>query len=150
MSYKPNTIDQAGIRSLIRERLENPEAYADRPVFIWQAEWLDGTLYLMLHKEHLDFNRGKDREDWKHFKLVAVRDETIPLNVPCGDKRLVGYALYTKTPPLLEEYLKEVGRLIKANQNSLPVIVYLPYKYHAVKLPGEQYIFIPEPHLNNH
>ena len=147
---EPKTIDQAGIRTLIRERLENPSLYADRPVFIWQTEWQDGIQWLLLLHECMDFNRGKDREDWKVFKVVAVREEDTPLESPWGNRKAVGYALYTRKPPLLEEYLKEVDRLIHANNNSLPVIVYLPYKYQTIDLEGDHYIFIPPSDVNNH
>ena len=144
MSDSVKTIDQAGIRALIRERHKNPSLYADKPVFIWRAEWLDGVQQRLLVHECMDFNRGKDREDWKVFRLVTVRKEDTPLESSWGNRKAVGYALYTRKPPLLEEYLKEVDRLIRANNNSLPVIVYLPYKYQSIHLEGDQYIFVPQ------
>lgn len=123
-------IDQTGMRALILERLAHPELYADKPLFIWQGVWSDGIQSVVLLHACRDFNKDKNREDWSVFRLTTVSDDDSYLNTP-GSKfgcRVAGYLISTCTLSL-ENYLREVNKLIEENNSALPLIVYLPYRY---------------------
>lgn len=140
MKTYPKTIDSAGVQASVRERLEHPEQYADKPLFIWQAAWHDGVQQKLIVDASLDFNRGKAREEWSYFHLTSVVDENTRLVGP-GDKgHIVGYVVTPRNQPL-GKYLDIVGKLIDENKSPLPMIVYLPYRYRLIDLPGEQYVF---------
>ena len=130
MKTELRTIDQTGMRALIMERLERPELYADKPLFVWQGVWSDGVQQEVLLHACRDFNRGKDREDWSVFRMTTVGDGENHLNRPDSTfvGRVAGYLIHTRTLSL-EHYLREVGKLIEENNSSLPLIVYLPYRY---------------------
>lgn len=123
-------IDQTGMRALIWERLEHPELYADKPLFIWQGVWRDGIQQEVLLHACRDFNRGKEQDDWSVFRLTTVRDDDSYLNTPDSkfEGRVAGYLISTRTLSL-ENYLREVNKLIEENNGALPLIVYLPYRY---------------------
>lgn len=139
----PKTIDQSGMRALIWERLEHPGLYADKPLFIWQAALDDGIQQQLAIDASLDFNKGKTRDDWSYLRLIAARDENACLKGPGEKGHLAGYVVNTSNLPL-EEYLMIVNRLIDDNKSSLPLIVYLPFRYQPITLPGEQYINDPD------
>lgn len=124
------TVDQTGMRALIWERLSHPELYADKPLFIWQGVWPDGIQQEVLLHACRDFNRGKNREDWSVFRLTTVSDDDSHLNTPDSklEGRVAGYLITTRTLSL-ENYLREVDKLIEENNSALPLIVYLPYRY---------------------
>ena len=130
MANTVETIDQTGMRALILERLEHPGLYADKPLFVWQCVWPDGIQQEVLLHACRDFNRDKDREDWSIFRLTTVRDGENQLNKPSGNFkfRVGGYLIHSRTLSL-EYYLHEVGKLIEENNSTLPLIVYLPYRY---------------------
>lgn len=143
------TIDRAGVQALVRERFEHPEQYAGKPLFIWQAAWHDGIQQKLIVDTSLDFNKGSAREDWSFFRLITVRDESASLKGTAGIGQLAGYVVTTRTLPL-DEYLAVVGQLIDDNSTSFPMIVYLPYRYQPMPLPGEQYVFVsPMSHLQH-
>lgn len=144
------TIDQAGIRALLHVRLEHPEPYADKPLFIWQSAWHDGIQEGLVSKTCLDLNKGKPRDEWRYFRLITVRKGGNHLNSPDRkDKgRLSGYVINTRTLTP-DNYLREVGRLIEENNNAVPLIVYLPYRYepgHDIEtcFGAEQLLFTPD------
>ena len=149
MKTIPDTIDQAGVQALIRERLEHPELYADKPLFIWQAAWHDGVQQKLIVDASLDFNRGKAREQWSYFHLTTVVDDNACLGTPHDTGHLVGNVINPRNLPL-DDYLRIVSKLIDDNKSSLPMIVYLPYRYQPIDLPGEQYVFVsPASHIQH-
>ena len=143
MTASLKTIDQTGVQALIRERLEHPERYADTPLFIWQAEWHDGIQQKLIVDASLDFNRGKAREQWSYFHLTSVVYDNACLGTPHDKGHLVGNIINPRNLSL-DEYLRIVSKLIDDNNSSLPMIVYLPYGYQSIDLPGEQYISNPD------
>ena len=42
MTAQMKSIDQTVVLALLKARAEYPEQYVDKPLFIWQAEVLDG------------------------------------------------------------------------------------------------------------
>lgn len=149
MANTVESIDQTDIRAIVLERLEHPEQYAGKQLFIWQAAWHDGIQQKLIVDTSLDFNKVKAREDWSFFRLITVSDENVSLKGPAGSGQLAGYVVTTRTLPL-DEYLAIVGRLIDDNRSSLPMILYLPYRYQPMPLQGEQYVFVsPMSHLQH-
>lgn len=130
MANAVETVDQTGMRALIMERLERPELYTDKPLFVWQGVWSDGIQQEILLHACRDFNRGKTQEDWSVFRVTTVSDGDSHLNKPDSkfEGRVAGYLITTRTLSL-ENYLREVGKLIEENNSALPLIVYLPYRY---------------------
>ena len=143
MSAQIKSMDQIGVLALLKVRAECPEQYADKPLFIWQAEVLDGIQLGLVMKACRDLNRGKTDDEKKHFRNITVRDENAKLKQPHAQGQQVGYVITTRTLPL-EEYLRTVRRLLKDNQSRVPMIVYLPFTYQPVDLPGEQYVCHPD------
>ena len=113
MKTEINTVDQTRMRALIMERLERPELYADKPLFVWQGVWSDGIQQEVLLHACRDFNRGKDREDWSVFRMTTVSDNDSHLNKPDSKfkGRVAGYLIHTCALSL-EHYIHEVDRLI--------------------------------------
>lgn len=67
MTIGIKTIDQSGIRQLLRERLYNPAMVVGKPVIIWRSYLFDGvndTLAQDLFREYRDCH---SREEWKGF-----------------------------------------------------------------------------------
>ena len=115
----------------------------DKPLFIWQSEVLDGIQLGLVMEACRDLNRGKSDNEKKHFRGITVRDENTKLKHPHAQDEQVGYVVTTRTLPL-EEYLRIVRRLLEDNQSHVPMIVYLPFRYQPVDLPGEQYVCNPD------
>lgn len=65
------TIDQSGIKALIKERLKNPGQYADRPLIIWRADLRDGIQERVLRDVFNDYNRSHATQVW--YKMASVR-----------------------------------------------------------------------------
>ena len=115
----------------------------DKPLFIWQAEVLDGIQLGLVMEACRDLNRGKSDDEEKYFRGITVRDENTKLKHSHAQGEQVGYVVTTRTLPL-EEYLRIVRRLLEDNQSRVPMIVYLPFRYQPVDLPGEQYVCNPD------
>lgn len=65
------TIDQSGIKALIRERLENPEKYVNTPLIIWQSDIRDGIQERILKEAFEEYNAMSDTQLW--YKIASVR-----------------------------------------------------------------------------
>lgn len=144
------SIDQTGLRALIRERLEHPELYADKPLFIWQASWGDGIQQELFIKTCVEFNSGKAQDERKYFRLLTLRGESDDYDSQSklNDGHPAGYVITTSTLSQ-DQYLREVSRLIKENNHALPIIVYLPYRHEPGKVDkpccaAEERIFAPD------
>ena len=71
MTQQLKYIDQNGIKALIRERIENPQKYADKPLIIWRADIRDGIQERVLGEVFDEFNPGRATRCW--YKTVSVR-----------------------------------------------------------------------------
>lgn len=145
MKEPMNTIDQSGIRTLLNARFECPEGYTDKPLFIWQVEHNDG-IQLRLVLDVMRKDHDKPLEARRCFRSITIadgKDYLAYLNDP-REWQVVGVTAHPREMDTLSDYLKEVEKLIAANDAARPLIIYLPYKYQSVELPGEQYIFEPD------
>lgn len=147
---EPTTIDQSGVLALIEESLMYPELYADKPLFIWQADYNDGIQQELVMKPCLDFDKGKAKEERSYFRLTTVRENENHLKTPDKNSKghLAGYVITTRTLSL-QHYLSEVGKLIEENNKAFPLIVYLPYRYewsigNETCFNADQFIFSPD------
>ncbi len=150
MAAELNAVDQRGMQALIMERLVHPELYADKPLFIWQADFDDGIQQELVIKTCLDFNKGKAQEEWSYFRLITVREGENHLSDPDRNSKghLAGYVITTRTLSL-QHYLREVGKLMVENKETLPLIIYLPSRYEQgigveTCFNAEQLIFSPD------
>lgn len=143
-------VDQTGMRALIWERLEHPDLYADKPLFIRQASWGDGIQQELFIKTCIEFNRGNAQDEQKYFRLITLRGESDDYDSQSelNEGHPAGYVITTRTLSQ-DQYLSEVSRLIKENNKALLTIVYLPYRYEPITayetcLATEQCIFAPD------
>ena len=143
-------VDQTGMRALIWERLEHPDLYADKPLFIRQASWGDGIQQELFIKTCIEFNRGNAQDEQKYFRLITLRGESDDSNSQSklNEGHPAGYVITTRTLNH-NQYLREVSRLIEEKNKALPTIVYLPYRYEPITadetcLATEQRIFAPD------
>lgn len=150
MAETVEAVDQTGMRALIRERLEHPELYADKPLFIWQASFGDGIQQELFIRSCIEFNRCKAPDERKYFRLITLRDESIGSDSQSklNEGNPAGYVITTRTL-CQDQYLHEVEKLIKENNNALPIIVCLPYRYKPITVDkrcfaAEQRIFTPD------
>lgn len=139
-----------GMRALIWDRLEHPDLYADKPLFIWQASFGDGIQQELFIKTCIEFNRGKLQDERKYFRLITLRGKSDDYDSQSklNEGNPAGYVITTRTLSL-DQYLREVSRLIEENNKALPIIVYLPYRYEPGKVDkpcfaAEQRIFAPD------
>lgn len=71
MMHQLKPIGQTGIKSLIKERIENPEKYINTPLIIWRADIRDGIQERVLREVFDDFNEGRASRCW--YKIASVR-----------------------------------------------------------------------------
>lgn len=71
MTAELTTIDQSGIRELIRERLDNPAQYIDKPSIIWRADIRDGIQQRVLDEVFNELNHGRASRIW--YRIASVR-----------------------------------------------------------------------------
>lgn len=143
-------VDQTGMRALIWERLEHPELYADKPLFIRQASWGDGIQQELFIKTCIEFNRGNAQDVRKYFRLITLRGESDDYDSQSklNEGHPAGYVITTRTLSH-DQYLRDVSRLIEENNKALPIIVYLPYRYEPITADetcpaADQRIFTPD------
>lgn len=71
-------IDQQGIKSLLRDRLENSTKYLDTPLIIWRSNFDDGLQEEILEEVLDDYNldRSGDERKWFRRTLLAGAYQT--------------------------------------------------------------------------
>ena len=129
MTTEIKTIDQSGIRQLLRERLYNPAMFVGKPVIIWRSYLFDcvnDTLAQDLFREYRDCH---SREEWKGFWP----------NPTMQKKEMLGICFIDTS--------KDYSRTLPA-YSDLPMVVYAfvdsPDESILKDFPdAEQYIFAP-------
>lgn len=138
-------ISQAEIKTLLKERFENPGKFGNIPLILWKALYNDDIQQTMV----MDLQRPemkKPKEDRRFLRLISLRvgqDYHEKLTAH-RESRTVGFIVYTDPTLTLESCLNEVKKVMAANDMGLPLIVYLPSSPQPIDLPGEQYIFDPD------
>lgn len=128
------SIDQVGLTKLIRERVEEPEKFAGRPLVVWQAALHDGVMFDLLHDLFRDCNRGKAPEEKKTFWYPTTEVYSFPDKTQC-------FGLYALTISNPDE--------IHSLPTDIPVVIFIDCIYVNSKVPAElgnaeQYLFAPD------
>lgn len=76
MTKNLKPIDQNGIKALIKERIENPGKYVNKPLIIWRAPYNDGIQERILDEVFDEYNAGKSKEDRKYYRTSMLPYET--------------------------------------------------------------------------
>lgn len=121
------TINQDGVSALLKERLEHPDLYIDKPLVIWNCDFFDGIMSDLALTAVRKFNRGKPKEQWKSWWVNpkrAVKKERLALSIITHD----------------------VDFSVSLTHYPVPTVMFAPFKEPQdeilAKMPGaEQYIF---------
>ncbi len=68
------TIDQSGIKALIKERLENPEKYVNTPLIIWRSNVGDGIQMRILREVRDAYNKTVAENEHKSVTVTYDTD----------------------------------------------------------------------------
>lgn len=69
------TIDQTGIKALIKKRIEHPEKYIDKPLIIWRSLYNDGIMDRMLEEAFDEYNANMSKESRKWYRVSILPDD---------------------------------------------------------------------------
>ena len=154
------SVDQKEIGRFYKDLLENPEAYAERPVVIWKSYFQDGILFPILHHINLEHYKERKRDDWKILGLKCLHLQSLntkDLNDSFNPGRHKGCVAYVDIPDdkfqdpepfdfnplsLIFDWLKKITKTAK-----VPVILHLPFIEHPEAFQGmdvNQYIYHPD------
>ena len=136
MNSSMKTTDQSCIRALLKARLEQPELYANKPLFIWQSAWHDGIQHKLGIDVMRQINKGKSKEEWRCFKIRTLGN--FENHIPTSNIKSIGitavYLVFPNEPLSLGDFLNEVEQFMISRESAVPLIVYLPYRYHTVSI----------------
>lgn len=127
MSEEIKKINQAGVSALLKERLEHPDLYVDKPLVIWNSDYLDGVMSGLVREALRELNQGKPREQWKGSWVN-------PRSAPKVDR--LGLSIITH----------DADFTVSLKQYPVPTVMFAPFTAPQdeiiEKLPdAEQYIF---------
>lgn len=130
MSEIINTISQTGIKELLRERLEQPLAYADRPLLIWRSYFFDGVQEQLVREVIKEHNESLPKAEWKGALVNPKR----------ANKDRMGLCVIDT----MEDYATTIN-----NFRGIPMIVYgiTPVADSSISEDfknAEQYVFEPD------
>lgn len=130
MLEKLNTISQSGIKKLLKERLEHPEKYVDKPLIIWRSYFYDGILDSIAWQTRTEYNKGKPEGEWKWF---------------CADPRRIKKEKLTFCIITFDEN----DYKIRETYGGLPMVLFVPFEDNDGEIRksypnAEEYIFQPD------
>lgn len=65
-------INQQGIKSLLKDRLENPVKYRDTPLIIWRSNFDDGIQEEILEEAFDEYNQGRSDQERKWYRRTFL------------------------------------------------------------------------------
>lgn len=68
-------IDQTGIKALLKERIENPEKFVNKPLIIWRAVYIDGIICRILEEAFDEYNANMPKESRKWYRVSILPDD---------------------------------------------------------------------------
>ena len=68
------TIDQTGIKALLKERVEHPEKYINTPLIIWRADLRDDVHEEILRDVFNEFNADRTGRDRRWYKIATIHE----------------------------------------------------------------------------
>lgn len=69
---KLKRINQQGIKSLLKDRLENPAKYRDIPLIIWRSNLDDGIQEEILYEVFDEYNQGRSEKERKWYRRTFL------------------------------------------------------------------------------
>lgn len=146
------TIDQSGIKALIRERFENPEKYVNTPLIIWRSDIGDGIQQRILQEVRDAHNETMPQKEQKSFTVTIDSDlkravsETNGIVVLDPAGAAIQWKLYPETLRDFQTLLNNPGRL---SEKAAPVVAYMTHYSEWFETPevytnAEQYLFVPD------
>lgn len=146
------TIDQSGIKALLRERFENPEKYANTPLIIWRSDIGDGIQQRILQEVRDAYNETLPQKEQKSFTITIDSDleravsETNGIVVLDPAGAVLQWKLYPETLKDFQTLLNNPGRL---SEKAAPVVAYMTHYSEWFETPevytnAEQYLFVPD------
>lgn len=152
-------INQNNIIPLYKERFDNPETYADKPLIIWRSI-LNDDVELSMHEIISECNKGKKREDYNYMALRRLGVNRIK-DTGFGIAHTIKPEIHkicvvyfdianneTNGSVSFEEYSDwfTKDRLKKLNEEiGVPVILHLPFIEKPDSFSGySQYVFNPD------
>lgn len=164
------SIDQTGIKALIKERLENPEKYVNTPLLIWRADYRDGIQGRILEEafDEYNVNMSKDDRKWYQTSLLAsdqqisydfttpeiIRD--VVEEAAFGSYKVALMVIEPMFSPVNQESLDRYNSAINSRKvgdvELLPnvhVVSFMCHNHELVEIPenypnAEQYVFEPD------
>ena len=120
-------INQVGVSALLKERLEHPDLYIGKPLIIWNSDFLDGIMDVLVSKAIRELNQDKPKEQWKGQWVNPKR---------IVKKERLGLSIITH----------DIDFSLSLKQYPVPTVMFAPFEEPQAeilaKLPGaEQYIF---------
>lgn len=131
MSANITKVDKNALRTLLIERLANPEKYLSKPLIIWRADVRDGIQEVIIREALKEHNTPLDKAEHKGFAVNPVRANADHLGICAinvGD-------VYTAT---LDKYRGKVPMVVYANLPEPAEWVYADFGN------AESYIFQPD------
>ena len=124
------TISQSHVKKLLKERLDHPEKYVDRPLIIWRSYFYDGILDFIARNTRSEYNKGKPKGEWKWFCANPQRIK----------KEKLTFCIIT---------FDEDDDKIRENYAGLPMVLFVPFEDHDGEVRrsypnAEEYIFQPD------
>ncbi len=146
------TIDQAGIKALIKERLENPEKYVNKSLIIWRSNIGDGIQGRILREVRDDYNKLLPKNEQKSFTVTYDTDLQRALAETNGIVALdpTGGAIQWKLyPDTLKDFQTRLNNPGSLSDKAAPVVAFMPYHSEWFETPevytnAEQYLFQPD------
>lgn len=74
MMHQLKPIGQAGIKALVKERIENPLKYVNTPLILWRADIRDAAHENVLRDVFNEYNEGKTGLNREWYRIVSVRE----------------------------------------------------------------------------
>lgn len=68
-------INQTGLKTLIKERIENPEKYVNTPLIIWRSDIRDGIQKRILDEVFEEFNANKSTDDRQFYRVSTLLND---------------------------------------------------------------------------
>lgn len=124
------TISQSRIKELLKQRLENPEKFVDKPLVIWRSYFYDGIIDHIAWETRSEYNKGKPKEEWKWFCADPKRI----------NKEKLSFCILS---------FDEDDDKIRENYSELPMVLFVPFDDNDGEIRNtyqnaEEYLYQPD------
>jgi hypothetical protein len=163
-------INQNQLKILIKDRLDRPELYENRPLIIWRSDFRDGIIQRVVNEAFSQFNISKPDDERKWYSDLMLAEDTPPSGYGFSEPQLIEddgtyllgmYVLETIFAEMDYNYegvngLNKYYSFINDRRwgkfplrNCVPTVVFMCYNYEWFETPekyplAEQYLFAPD------